>query len=183
MNREWAINLVKQHMKKPNLIKHVIAVGGCMRRLANYFNENEERWEIAGILHDLDYEYTNEDPQNHPEMGVNILRELGFNDEEILHAILAHNNKVPLETLMDKALYLSDPTSGFIVACALILPQKNLDYVDVDFMLRRFKEKSFAKGANRQQILRCKELLNLELSEFLNLCLEGLKLVRSELEL
>ncbi|MFZ8845656.1 MAG: hypothetical protein ACO2O6_00455 [Candidatus Hydrothermia bacterium] len=84
---------------------------------------------------------------------------------------------------MDKALYLSDPTSGFIVACALILPQKNLDYVDVDFMLRRFKEKSFAKGANRQQILRCKELLNLELSEFLNLCLEGLKLVRSELEL
>ena len=87
-------------------------------------------------------------------MGVNILKELGFNDEEILHAILAHNNKVPLETLMDKALYLSDPTSGFIVACALILP-----------------------------LLRCKELLNLELSEFLNLCLEGLKLVRSELEL
>jgi uncharacterized protein len=106
MNREWAINLVKQHMKKPNLIKHVIAVGGCMRKLANYFNENEERWEIAGILHDLDYEYTNEDSQNHPEMGVNILKELGFNDEEILHAILAHNNKVPLETLMDKALYL-----------------------------------------------------------------------------
>jgi predicted hydrolase (HD superfamily) len=54
MNREWAINLVKQHMKKPNLIKHVIAVGGCMKRLANYFNENEERWEIAGILHDLE---------------------------------------------------------------------------------------------------------------------------------
>ncbi len=183
INREWAIETVRKHIKKSNLLKHVIAVGGCMRRLAQFFNQDEVKWEIAGILHDLDYEYTNEDPRNHPEIGVSILRDMGFDDEEILNAILAHNNKAPLRTLMDKALYLSDPTSGFIVACALILPQKNLDYVDTDFMLRRFREKGFAKGASREQISQCKELLNLELSEFLGLCLEGLKLVRDDLDI
>ncbi len=183
MTREEALELLRKHVKKQNLLKHMIAVGGIMRRLAQHFGEDEHRWELAGLLHDLDYEYTNENPEEHPEMGVQMLRKEGFNDEEVLHAILAHNNKVPLETLMDKALYVSDPTSGFIVACALIRPEKSLDAIDVPFMLRRFKEKSFARGASREQMKMCKELLGLELEEFLQLSLEGMKLVRNELGL
>ncbi len=183
MTREEAFELLKKHVKKQNLIKHMVAVGGIMRALARHFGEDEHRWELAGLLHDIDYEYTNENPENHPEMGVQILRDYGFNDEEILHAILAHNNKAPLETLMDRALYVSDPTSGFIVAAALIRPEKSLDAVDVPFLLRRFKEKSFARGASREQMKMCEELLGLGLEDFYAIALEGMKEVRQELGL
>ncbi len=183
MTREEALELLKNHVKKQNLIKHMVAVGGIMRALARHFGEDEHRWELAGLLHDIDYEYTNENPENHPEMGVQILRDYGFHDEEILHAILAHNNKAPLETLMDRALYVSDPTSGFIVAAALIRPEKSLDAVDVPFLLRRFREKSFARGASREQMKMCEELLGLSLEEFYAIALEGMKEVRQELGL
>ncbi len=183
MTREEALNLLKKHVKKQNLIKHMIAVGGIMRALARHFGEDENRWELAGLLHDIDYEYTNENPENHPEMGVQILRDYGLDDEEILHAILAHNEKAPLETLMDKALYVSDPTSGFIVAAALIRPEKSLDAVDIPFLMRRFREKSFARGASREQMKMCESLLGLSLEEFYSIALEGMKEVREELGL
>jgi len=175
--------LLRTHIKRGNLIKHMIAVGGIMRRLARHFGEDERRWELAGLLHDIDYEYTKEDPENHPEMGVEMLRRYGFNDEEVLHAILAHNEKVPFKTLMDRALYVADPTSGFIVAAALIKPEKSLDAIDVPFLLRRFKEKGFARGASREQMKRCEDLLNLSLEEFYALALEGMREVREELGL
>ena len=183
MSREEAIALVRKHVSRPNLVKHMIAVGGIMRALARHFGENEHRWELAGILHDLDYDYTNENPENHPEMGVRMLREMGFDDEEILHAILAHNRKVPFETLMDKALYVADPTSGFIVAAALIRPEKSLDAVDVPFLMRRFREKGFARGASREQMRMCEDLLGLNLEDFYAIALEGMKEVREDLGL
>ncbi|NPB03205.1 MAG: HD domain-containing protein [Thermotogae bacterium] len=183
MDRPEALKLLRRHVRYPNLVKHMIAVGGIMRRLARHFGEDERRWELAGLLHDIDYEYTKENPERHPEMGVKILREYGFNDEEVLHAILAHNEKTPLETLMDKSLYVADPTSGFIVAAALIKPEKNLDAIDVPFLLRRFKEKGFARGASREQMGMCEPLLGLRLEQFFTLALEGMREVREELGL
>jgi len=182
MNRGEAIELVKKHVKKKNLVKHMIATGACMRVLAEKLGEDPDRWELAGILHDIDYEETWERPELHGIKSVEMLKEMGFNDEEILNAILAHCEKKERETLMERAIYAVDPTTGFIVACALMHPSKSLDGLDLDFMKRRFKEKRFAAGASREQIRSCEEL-GLSLDEFLTLCLEGMESVKKELGL
>ncbi len=183
MTRDEALQLVRRYLKSENLVKHVIATGACMRRLAPRFGGDPERWELAGLLHDLDYEWTKDDFERHARETVRILREdLGFQDEEILNAILAHAEKKPLETPMEQVLYAVDPTTGFIVACALMHPEKRLAALDLGFMKRRFKEKRFARGANRDQI-RSIEQAGLDLDTFLTECLEAMKEVHQDLGL
>ncbi len=166
MTREEANLLMKKHLSNKNLRKHVYAVEAVMRSLAQRFDGDEEAWGLAGLLHDLDYELTLEDPQRHSYLTVEWLRETGGIDEEVLHAILAHAGHVERQSVMDKAIYCADPTTGFLVACALMHPKKQLAALDVEFMLRRFKEKRFAAGADRDQIASCSEL-GLGLEEFL----------------
>jgi len=182
ISRERALDLVRKYVKKENLVKHMIATGACMRRLAEILGEDEEIWEIAGILHDLDYERTFSSPEKHSFVTVEILREEGVEDERILNAILAHAGKKKPENLLEKAIYSVDPTTGFIVACALMHPSKSLVGLDVPFLLRRFKEKRFAPGANRDIMKKCEEL-GMNLEEFLGYCLEGMRRVKEELSL
>lgn len=183
MTREEALKLLKKHLKNKNLFKHCLAVEAVMRRLARHFNQDEELWGIAGLLHDIDYEKTKDDPKRHSIEGAEMLA--GFElPDELVYAVKVHNDAhgLPRKTLMDKALYASDPVTGLIVAGALIRPEKKLAAVDVPFLLNRFKEKSFARGAKRETIVSCEEL-GLSLEEFLGISLEAMQGIAGELGL
>ena len=182
MNRENATQLLKEYIKNDRLLKHSFAVSACMRGLAERLNEDMDKWEITGILHDLDYEFTKDKPEEHGIKTVQILKENGFNDEEIFNAILAHSSKKVCEKKIEWALYAVDPASGFIVACALMHPSKKIKNIDVDFMKRRFKEKRFAQGADREQIKKC-ENLGISLDEFFEICLKNMQKIDELLSL
>jgi len=180
LKREEALELLKTHLSNKNLINHCLACEAIMRRLARHFGQDEETWGLAGLLHDLDYDYTKDKPEEHGLRSVEILGDSV--SQEIKDAILAHCEKKVPETLMEKALYAVDPTSGFIVAAALIRPEKKLAFVDVPFLLNRFKEKGFAKGANRDQMKSC-ENIGLTLEEFYSLALEAMKEISEQIGL
>ena len=181
ISRERALELLKTHVKTKNLIKHCLAVEAIMRALARRFGEDEEKWGIAGLLHDLDYDKTKNDPEKHCLITLELLKDEDVPDD-VKNAILAHCGKKERETLMEKAIYAADPTSGFIVAAALIRPEKKLEVIDVPFLKRRFKEKAFAKGANRDQMRSCEEM-GLSLDEFLEISLNAMKEIADELGL
>jgi len=184
MEREKILNLLKENLKNQNLIKHSLAVEAGMRALARYFGEDEEKWAIAGLLHDIDYEKTKGDPNLHSKVGSQILREMGF-DQEICDAILTHNEVhgiLPI-TKMAKALFCLDPLTGLIVAATLVLPSKKLKDLKVENVLNRFKEKSFARGANREIIKKCEEYLNLPLEKFVEIVLKAMQEISDQLGL
>ncbi len=181
MTRDEALKLVKEHIKNKNLFKHCLAVEAGMRGVARFLNENEEKWGLAGLLHDLDYEKTKNNPEKHALVTVEILQGLGFKDEDILNAILAHAEKKEAQKPIEIALYAVDPLTGLIVASALVHPEK-LSGLTVKNVLNRFKEKSFARGANREAIRTC-EKLGLSLERFVEIVLEEMKKIKEELGL
>lgn len=183
MQREEALSLVKEQVKNKNLIKHMLAVEAVMACLAEYLEEDKELWGMTGLLHDLDYDKTADDPMQHGLLGAEMLNERGF-PPEMVQAVKAHNEALAVErnSLMDKALYAADPVTGLLVAAALIHPEKKLSAIDVDFVLKRFKEKSFARGAGREQIQSCSEL-GLNLEQFLGLSLKAMQDSSKELGL
>jgi len=181
MTREEALALVKSKVKNKNLIKHMLAVEAAMRALAPRFGGDPDRWALAGLLHDLDYEATKDQPQQHARVTVDWLREMGFEDEEILNAILAHNQHKPPEAPMERALFAVDPLTGLIVAAALVHPEK-LAGLTTKSVLKRYKEKAFARSASRENIASCSQL-GLSLEEFVDIVLEAMKGIREELGL
>ncbi len=183
MKREEALELVKENIKEENLVKHCLAVEAVMKRLAEYFDKDVKKWRLAGLLHDIDYEETADEPEKHSLVGAEMLEKMGL-PEDIVYAVKVHNgiHGLPRKTLMDKALYACDPLTGLIVASALIHPEKNLAALDAQFVLNRYNENSFAKGANREVIASCSEM-DLELEEFMKLALEGMKEIDDELGL
>jgi len=181
MTRSEAMDLLQQHLKNRNLVKHCLAVEACMREFAVFFQQNPEPWALAGLLHDLDYEYTVETPAAHTEKTAEMLAAYAL-PGEIVHAIKAHNLRVEPSSKMDISLLTIDPASGFIIACALMHPDKKLMSLDLPFLKKRFKEKSFAKGASREQMETCVKL-GLTLDEFLQLCLSAMQKIAAELGL
>ncbi len=182
MEREEAVSLVKKFVKKKNLIKHMLATGAVMKALAKKLGEDEKKWEIAGILHDIDYDMTYDKPELHGKKSVELLSDMGFKDRDILDAILAHCDKKTRITNMEKAIYAADPVTGFIVACALMHPSHSLKGLDIVFLKKRFKEKRFAQGASREQMKACRDI-GLELDEFLQLSLDAMRSISSEIGL
>jgi len=181
MEREEALELVKSKVKNKNLIKHMLAVEAIMKRLAQHFGEDEKLWGLTGLLHDLDYDETVNDPEQHSLKTVDWLKEYDL-DERILYAIKAHPKKVEPESKMDWSLFATDSLSGLIVAAALMHPTKKLKNLDVEFVMNRFKEKRFAAGARREDIKEC-ERMGLSLEEFVKLALEGMQRIDNELGL
>ncbi len=184
MNREEAINLIKEKLGDKYLVNHSIAVGAIMKGLAKYFNENEERWEICGILHDIDYQETKDDPYKHSLLGGEYLKSLGF-DDEFTDAVKSHNERHGIErnSLLSKALFASDPLSGLIVAVSLVMPDKKLKSVKVSSVMKKFKTKEFARALDREQILTCEKELNLNLEKFIEIALESMKEIGEEIGL
>lgn len=181
MERDKALELVQKHLKNKNLVKHCLAVEACMKAIASRLNQNTERWGLAGILHDLDYELTEKSPELHTTETVKILREMGV-EPEIIQAIQAHAGQVPCQSEMDWAIFSIDPLTGLIIAATLMHPSKKLKEVDLEFLKRRYKEKSFARGARREDIEQCNNI-NLELDEFLSICLKAMQEIDKDLGL
>jgi putative nucleotidyltransferase with HDIG domain len=181
MNREKAISLLSERLKNKNLFKHCLATEACLKELAGKFGENVEKWGLAGLLHDIDYEETNADPSRHGIVGAEFLESKGL-ESDIVRAIKVHAGHLAPESKLDWALFATDPLTGLIVAAALMHPDKKLKSLNTEFVLRRFKEKRFAAGANREQIQTCRNL-NLELNEFIELCLKGMQKISDDLGL
>ena len=183
MNREEALKAVRQNIKNENLVRHMLATEAIMRSLAKRFGENEEEWGLAGLLHDIDLELIANDMTTHSKRSAEMAKQLGASNA-ICHAILCHNEAhgEPFQTLMDKALFCTDPLTGLVTAGALIRPEKKLAFVEVKSIRKRFKEKSFAAGANREQIAKCSEI-GLELDDIIALGLEAMKSVADSLGL
>ena len=183
MNRESALNAVKENVKTENLVKHMLATEAIMRALARRFGENEEEWALAGLLHDIDIDLTNADMKIHGRPGAEMAKKLGASDA-VTHAILVHNQMLgePCVTLLDKALFCTDPLTGLITAAALVRPDKKLAGVEAKSIKKRFKEERFAAGANRAQIAACSEI-GLDLDAFIELGLDAMKGVAADLGL
>jgi len=181
ITREKALELLDKHLKAKNLFKHCLAVEAVMRALAKRLNQDEELWGLTGLLHDLDYDYTKSDPEKHCLVTLELLKDEDV-PQEMLDGILAHCGKKERTTLLEKAIYPADPVTGFIVAAALIRPEKKLEVINVDFLKRRFKEKAFAKGASREQMKTCSEI-GLGLDEFLEISLNAMKSIAKDLGL
>jgi putative nucleotidyltransferase with HDIG domain len=184
VNREQALGLVRQRVNNENLVNHMVAAEAIMGALARRLGGDEQRWRMAGLLHDLDVEETAETMEVHGTRTVEWLRQAGFADEEVLQAILAHNsaNGSIIRSEMDRALFACDCLTGLVTAAALIRPEKKLDLVSLKSLKKRFKEPSFAKGARREDILTCSDL-GIELDEFLAMGLEAMQEVADDLGL
>lgn len=181
MTREQAVQWMDKNVKNGNLRKHMLAVESVMRRLAGRLKEDEEKWALAGLLHDLDYDSTADDFSRHGLKTVEMLADTDV-PEDVLYAIKSHPGHFPRKSSMDKALYAADPVTGLIVAAALMHPDRKLAGVDVDFVERRFGEKRFAAGADRDQIRSCEEL-GISLRDFLQMALNAMQEIHDELGL
>jgi putative nucleotidyltransferase with HDIG domain len=175
LSRDEALILVKKHVSKKNVVYHMIAVEAIMRSVARHFGEDENKWSLIGLLHDVDYEKTEATPEKHSLLTEEILR--GTVSDEIIRAIKTHNFKhtgVVPETRMEKALIASDAISGLLVACALVMPSKKLADVKVDTVAKKFRDKDFARGAERERILVCEEI-GIPRERFFEIALKGLQ--------
>ncbi len=188
VNRAEALKLVEEHTKNQNLIKHMLAVEAAMRAYARKFNGDEEQWGITGLLHDFDYEkYPNSEhhpTQGHPCWGVELLRGKGYSDD-ICQAILGHADYcgVPRQSLMAKALYACDELTGLIVAVALVRPSKRLAEVTVDSVKKKWSDKSFARGVNREDIERGAQELGVPLDDHIQTVLSAMQGISDQLGL
>jgi putative nucleotidyltransferase with HDIG domain len=187
-SREDAWNLLCEYTQNENLRKHALAVEACVRGYARRLSEDEDLWGLAGLLHDFDYErWPNEEhspASGHPTEGSKILRERGY-PEEVIQAILAHADYtgVPRRTGLDRILFACDELAGFLVACALVKPGKSLAEVEPPSVLKKLKDKAFARGVNRQDVLRGAEELGLPLEEHISRCLEAMGAIAPQLGL
>ncbi|MFH1514850.1 MAG: HD domain-containing protein [bacterium] len=184
MDRESAYKLVNEHVKTVNLVKHMLATEAVMRALARELSENEERWGIAGLVHDIDLDILGDDLARHSLLSAEMLKENGF-DDEITGAVASHNDAhaLPRDTKMAKALYACDPLTGLITASALVRPDQKLESVKVKSVKKRFKEARFAANANRDQMKTCESELGIELSRFIELGIIAMQEISDDLSL
>ncbi len=183
MTRQEAWDLMTEYTKSENLRKHMLAVEAAMRYYAKKFGEDEEKWAVVGLLHDFDYEQ-HPTPEEHPFVGVEILKQKGY-PEEITRAILSHADYtgVTPETRMEKTLFAVDELTGFIVAVALMRPNKSLAEVTVKSVKKKLKTKGFARNVKREDIEKGAELLGLTLDEHIENVIRAMQGIARELGL
>jgi putative nucleotidyltransferase with HDIG domain len=174
-SRDQALEILHEHTQGDGLRKHAYAVEAAMRAYARRLGGDEEEWGAVGLLHDFDYE-KHPSLEEHPFRGVEILRARGF-DEDFLRAILSHapHTGVEPERPIEKAVRAVDELCGFIVAVALVRPNKTLSEVEVRSVKKKMKDKAFARNVNRDDIRTGAELMGLSLEEHIGLTLEALK--------
>ncbi len=184
--RAEAWELLNEYTKSPSLINHALAVEAGMRAYAQRFGEDEEKWGVVGLIHDFEYEkYPDLGPGGHPFKGAEILREKGWPDE-LIRGVQAHapylTDTTP-ETNMEKAIYAVDELTGLIVAVALVRPSKSLLDVKVKSVKKKWKDKGFAAGVNRQDVEEGAEMLGVELPEHIGIVLAAMQGIAEELGL
>jgi len=199
MTRDEAYTLMTEMLQNRNLQKHGLAVEVIMKALCKYLRQkntdrkervsdeefDEEEWAIVGLLHDADYELVEKDPARHTLVTEEKLREIGGVSDRIINGIKAHHDlvKPDRENLMEKSIFAADELAGLITAVTLVRPDKKLSSVDVDSIMKKFPQKNFAAGANRDQILACEKELNIPLQEFVGIALKAMQGISDELGL
>jgi len=184
MNRQQALELVKLYVKNEKMIFHCLSSEAVLRALAHYFGEDEKKWALAGLLHDLDVEITNADLNIHGLETVRILKEHNV-DEEIIEAIKLHNEQahgIKRNKLFHFALAAGETITGLIYATALVYPDKKIEQVKVKSVTKRMKEKAFAASVNRDIIMEC-EKIGLTLDKFSEISLNAMKEIANDIGL
>ena len=183
MNRTEALQIVHDYVKNENLVRHMLAVEAAMRFYAGKFGEDQEPWGITGILHDFDWEIHPTLAQ-HPMAGAPILRERGV-PEEIVRAILSHadHTEIPRITPMEKALYACDEVTGLITAVALVRPSRSLSDLEASSVKKKWKDRAFAAGANRDEIAKATQEFGLELWEHVGNVILAMRTIAPDLGL
>jgi putative nucleotidyltransferase with HDIG domain len=183
MERREALESIRENVANENLVRHMLATEAIMRALAVRLGGNEEEWGLTGLLHDIDVELTEGDMSTHSKLGADLARDLGAG-EAIASAILCHNEAhgVKPETPMEKALFCADPLTGLITAAVLVRPDKKIASLEAKSVRKRFKEKSFAAGASREQIATC-SAIGLELDDFIAIGVSAMQEIAPELGL
>ncbi len=185
MNRTQTVDYVNQRTKNKNLVKHMLAVEAQMRGLAKHFGEDEDLWGLAGLVHDADYE---EMKEKHPSQEFFAeLEKMGY-DPKIVNAVKAHGWKFQEglpepQTKMEWSLYCGDELSGLIIACALVRPSKKLAEVTLESIKKKWPQKAFAAGVNREQTELCEAKLGIKLDDFIDICLKSLQNIAPQLGL
>jgi putative nucleotidyltransferase with HDIG domain len=183
MNRDQALEIVNEYIQNQNLVRHMLAVEAAMRFYAEKYGEDEELWGVTGLLHDFDWEI-HPTLEEHPQAGEPILRERGV-PEVIIRAIQSHadHTGVPRESLMEKALFACDEITGLITAVALVRPSRSLMDLKVKSVKKKWKDKAFAAGANRDEIAQGAEEFGIDLWEHTTNVIEAMRRVAPELGL
>jgi predicted hydrolase (HD superfamily) len=181
--REEAWELVTELTQSETLRRHMRAVEAAMRAYARRFGEDEERWGILGLIHDWDYE-TGPTLDLHPMRGMRMLRERGWPDE-IIQDIASHAEylDVPRDTPIRKALYAVDEMSGFVIACALVKPDRSLAAVDARTVRKKMKDKAFARAVHRDQLVEGAEALGVPFDDHVEVVRDALMPIAPELGL
>ncbi len=183
MSREHTLEFLQTHVKTEMLMKHLYSVEASMRGYARKFDGDEERWAIAGLLHDFDWEIC-PTPQDHPTYGAQILRDHGY-PEDIVRAVLTHGEHtgIPRESQMEHTLFAVDELSGFIRAVGLVRPSKSLDEVTPKSVRKKMKDKAFAKDVSRDDIQKGADELGIDLDEHITFIVESMKPIAEQIGL
>ena len=183
MNHTEALSLVREYVKNEGLVRHMLCVEAGMRFYAEKFGEDPELWGVAGLLHDFDWEI-HPTLDQHPQDGAPILRQLGV-DEATIRAILSHaeHTGVPRESLMEKALFACDEVSGLVTAVALVRPSHSLYDLEVSSVKKKWKDKLFAAGANREEMEQGAAELGMDLWEHVGNVITAMRKIAPELGL
>src|SRR4030065_489693 len=183
MERNEALMIVHNYVKNENLIRHMLAVEAAMRFYAAKFEEDQDLWGITGILHDFDWEI-HPTLEQHPFSGAPILRERGV-PEEIVVAILSHADQtgIPRQTRMEKALYACDEITGLITAVALVRPSRSLADLEASSVKKKWKDRAFAAGANRDEIAKATQEFDIELWEHVSNVILAMRNIADDLGL
>ena len=169
-----ALDLMHQWTPSDSLRRHMYAVEAAMRAYARKFGEDEETWAITGLIHDFDWEKY---PDTHPNKGADHLAELGW-PAEIVRAVRAHapeRSGVEPETLLEKVLYASDEITGLITAAVYVRPDRSIHTLKAKSLKKKFKDKSFARGVDREMVKRGAEMLGIDLWEHVGFVLEAMQ--------
>lgn len=182
MTREQALEVLNQYVKQESMLKHSLASEAVMRAIARRLNQDEEKWGLAGLLHDVDVEVTN--ALTHGQKAIEILTPLGL-DAEVIDAISMHNEcsaKAPRSTMFHFALAAGETITGLITATTLVYPDKKLASVKTKSVVKRMKEKNFAASVNRENIMEC-ERIGIPINEFAELSINAMLEISDELGL
>jgi putative nucleotidyltransferase with HDIG domain len=182
VDREGALALARKYTTKDITYRHLISVGGVMRVLARHFGENEERWEMAGIFHDLDYDVTADDFERHTHLTLEWLEEEGFDDEGVTNAILGHKYPDHRTDLMSRVIVHADAVAGLLVATALVRPEK-ASGMKTSSVKKKLKQSAFAPGVEREEIWNVEESIGIPLDDFLAITISGIEEIAPEIDL
>lgn len=183
MTRDQALQIVRQYVKNDNLVRHMLAVEAAMAAYAKKMGEDESRYRIAGLLHDFDWEI-HPTLEEHPQKGADILRQLGV-DEDMVQTVLSHadHTGVPRDSQIKKTLFACDEVTGLITTVALVRPSKKLADVEISSIKKKWKDKAFARGVNRNDVVIGAQNIGIDLWDHIQIVLDAMKGISNTLGL